>query len=115
HIDLPDALPAVVARLRPPVQSDAGVRAEEINPPELFCSSGYKLNHIGFAAHIRLDGESFDGLSDLCRARFIKVGDNDARAFAGEAAAQGASDAGRAAGDDGDFIFQLHALPLYDC
>jgi len=48
-------------------------------------------------------------VSDFGSAGFVKVRDDDARAFSGEAATERTPDAGRAAGNDGDFVFQFHA------
>ena len=68
----------------------------------------FKLDEVREA----LSAIGLDTLDQLRCARFVDIGDDDFRAFAGEFECRSLSDAAPCAGDDGYLVFESHASPF---
>src|SRR5262245_20237010 len=112
YINFPNLPPSFVRDLLKTWHAtDARVRAEEVNWTESFVGFRDEGADVRFAGHVGFDGEAVDLGGDL-RGRFeIQVRNHDAaRAFGGEASAQRAAYAVCAAGDDYNFVLQIHGV-----
>src|SRR6185503_12664572 len=98
EVYIPDALPLEVAHFRATVNSDTGIRAEQVYLPVSLVSLFDQIYDVGFQAHIRREGKAVYLPRDARCAVTIQVRDyNTPRAFRSEAAAKRPPDAGRSA------------------
>src|SRR5581483_3685520 len=112
QVDLPDRLPQLVGCFDATAAADAGVRAEQVDRPELALGVLHDVADIGFDAHVggQAERDAAELLAQGVDAVRITVDDDDApRAFGRELPAQRPPDPVGAAGDDGDLAAQLHA------
>jgi hypothetical protein len=105
EINIPDALPVGVCRFRASVNSNPGIRAEKVCLPISLCGLFNQAFDFGFDAHINSDGKAIYFLGDRCRGFSIEVCDDHApRAFHSKSATQRATNSGRAACYDCNFV-----------
>src|SRR5262249_15208393 len=108
-VDAPAAIPLCRGRLLVAIDRNARVRAEQIDPFAAPHDVGNQVADGGFVGDIgAADRQRPDLPGDGLRGRAVDVDDDDARTLGSEAAAQGASDAVAAPGDNADFVVDRH-------
>ena len=91
-----------------PLDRDAGIVDENVEPAEMLCDVLHQLLDLGGRRLVGLEGAGFDALGlQFGDDGFRLVGrgdiaDGDVGAFVGERAGAGCADAARAAGDEGN-------------
>src|SRR5262249_19751697 len=109
QVDVEHAAPFVVGRLDAAEGGDAGVGAEQINRAVGVAGAADEGDGVGFARDVAGDGETAGGGGGALGGGEVAVADDEAaRLVGGEAKGEGAADAVAAAGDDHDFVGDLH-------
>ena len=89
---------------------DAGVVDQDVEAAEMRYGGGDRRVDRSLFGDVELDPEGVrpEGGGDGLGARFVQVGDDDLRAFLHVALRDGLADAARGAGDDCNFVPDLH-------